>query len=258
MGIKEPWSVSEVEMDMVRMQIRVKLEVDLSKVREDEAVQRYHVHSWEPRKWRHLATMQFETIIEARVPRMEHELTGETHLVATPWAEDRRQWTVAFECFCVQVLQCTQTLRAASDLLGVNWHSLRQVMERAVERGLLRRKEEEQEVLTIGIDEKSFAKGHEYSTVVSDLRGRRVLEVYHDETRKASGRDALSGQKALERALPEVAQRSAVQAVAMDMSAAYEASVRMTLPQAVVVFDKFHVVKMLHDGIEKPRRSEGE
>ncbi|OBQ27705.1 MAG: hypothetical protein AN487_24470, partial [Anabaena sp. CRKS33] len=62
--------------------------------------------------------------------------------------------------------------------------------------------------------------------------------------------------RALEAALPQEAQRRAVQAVAMDMSAAYEASVRMTLPAAVVVFDKFHVVKMLHEAIEKTRRSE--
>ena len=41
------------------------------------------------------------------------------------------------------------------------------------------------------------------------------------------------------------AQRSAVQAVAMDMSAVYEASMQMTLPAAVVVFDKFHEVKIL-------------
>jgi transposase len=130
------------------------------------------------------------------------------------------------------------------------------MMERAVERGMLRREEDEGEVLSLGIDEKSFAKGHEYSTVVSDLKGRRVLEVYHDVTRQASGRDAMSGRRALEAALPREAQRRAVQAVAMDMSAAYEASVRMALPAAVVVFDKFHVVKMLHEAIEKTRRSE--
>jgi len=100
-------------------------------------------------------------------------------------------------------------------------------MERAVERGVLRRQEDKEEVLSLGIDEKSFAKGHEYSTVVSDLMGRRVLEVYHDVTRQASGRDAMSGRRALEAALPQEAQRRAVQAVAMDMSAAYEASVRM-------------------------------
>jgi transposase len=200
--------------------------------------------------------MQFETVIEARVPRMEEKESGSTHLVATPWAEEGRKWTLAFECFCVQVLQATQTLSGACGLLGIGWSTARQMMERAVERGMLRREEDEGEVLSLGIDEKSCAKGHEYSTVVSDLKGRRVLEVYHDVTRQASGRDAMSGRRALEAALPREAQRRAVQAVAMDMSAAYEASVRMALPAAVVVFDKFHVVKMLHEAIEKTRRSE--
>lgn len=252
-GIENPWRVSGVEMEMEGKRIVVRLEVDLEKVREGG---RYHVHSWEERKWRHLATMQFETIIEARVPRMEDKGRGTTHLVATPWAEEGRKWTLAFECFCVQVLQATQTLSGACGLLGIGWSTARQMMERAVERGILRRQEDKEEVLSLGIDEKSFAKGHEYSTVVSDLMGRRVLEIYHDVTRQASGRDAMSGRRALEAALPQEAQRRAVQAVAMDMSAAYEASVRMTLPAAVVVFDKFHVVKMLHEAIEKTRRSE--
>jgi len=40
------------------------------------------------------------------------------------------------------------------------------------------------------------------------------------------------------------------------MSAAYEASMRMTLPAAVVIFDKFHEVRMLHEAIKKTRRGE--
>jgi hypothetical protein len=75
-----------------RKKIVVRSEVDLEKVREGG---RYHVHSWEERKWRYLATMQFETIIEARVPRMEDRGRGTTHLVATPWAEEGRKWTLA-------------------------------------------------------------------------------------------------------------------------------------------------------------------
>ena len=52
--------------------------------------------------------------------------------------------------------------------------------------------------VSLGIDEKSFAKGHKYSRVASDLMGGRVVEVYHDVTRQASGRDAMSGRRALE------------------------------------------------------------
>lgn len=115
-GIENPWRVREVEMEMEGKRIVVRLEVDLEKVREGG---RYHVHSWEERKWRHLATMQFETIIEARVPRMEDKGRGSTHLVATPWAEEGRKWTLAFECFCVQVLQATRECKSVS----VNWKS---------------------------------------------------------------------------------------------------------------------------------------
>jgi transposase len=59
LGVETPWGVREVEMDMEGRRIVVRLEVDLGKVGEGG---RYHVHSWEGRRWRHLATMQFETV----------------------------------------------------------------------------------------------------------------------------------------------------------------------------------------------------
>nr|CBX29952.1 unknown protein [uncultured Desulfobacterium sp.] len=49
----------------------------------------------------------------------------------------------------------------------MNWHHCWGVMERAVERGKERKPHRIPE--RIGVDEKSFAKGHRYETLVYDI-----------------------------------------------------------------------------------------
>ena len=67
-------------------------------------------------------------------------------------------------------------------------------MKRAVERGLLRRNEEE--IPWLGMDEKSFRKGHNYISVLNDLEEGRVIEV-------REGRSSEVAEKLLEEGLSE-------------------------------------------------------
>jgi transposase len=118
-------------------------------------------------------------------------------------------------------------------------------MERAVERGLARRKIDQ--VKTVGLDEKSFGAGQDYVSVLTDLKGARVLEV-------VLGHDTESGCR-LWQSLP-LAQRQKVEAAAMDMSAGFAAATRQEAPQAAIVHDKFHVSSMLNEAVDKVRRRE--
>ena len=57
-------------------------------------------------------------------------------------------------------------------------------MDRAVERGMDRR--EATPIPHVGIDEKSFGKGHDYITVLTDVDGSRVLDVVPERTQAAA------------------------------------------------------------------------
>lgn len=56
-------------------------------------------------------------------------------------------------------------------------------MQRAADRGLLRRTCDKVEY--VGFDEKSFGKGHDYITLLTDLDGHRVLDVAPQRTKAA-------------------------------------------------------------------------
>jgi transposase len=118
-------------------------------------------------------------------------------------------------------------------------------MERAVARGLERRSLEALEA--VGIDEKSFLSGQNYVSVLSDPKGSRVLEV-------TEGRERASAERLFESVALE--QRQKVEAVVMDMSAAFEAAAEAKMPQAEIVHDRFHVSKHLNEAVDKVRRTE--
>ena len=96
----------------------------------------------------------------------------------------------------------------------------------------------------IAIDEISIGKGHRYLTVVLDLETGRIVYVGHGK-----GGDALADfWKRLRRCGAKIA------AVATDMSPAYIDAVTTHLPEAVLVFDRFHVMKLFNDKLSDLRR----
>ncbi len=99
----------------------------------------------------------------------------------------------------------------------------------------------------LGVDEVARAKGHDYVTVVYDLDTGGLLWVGDGKSADSFGifLAALSQETA-----------AGIQAVAMDMGPAYQAAVKAQLPEAIIVFDRFHVMKLYSDMIRNVRRSE--
>lgn len=245
MGLGTEWLVAEVELSLEAKRVEIRLEFTGSAVNCPECGERCGRHDLSPeRTWRHLDTMQFETLLKARVPRCECARCG-VKTAAVPWADKHSRFTLLFEEFAIAVLQGCRGVSAAAALLGLSWDAAHEIMRRSVERGVARR--DVVELKHVGIDEKSFGRGQDYVSLMTDLDGSRVLDV-------VPGRDEAAADKLWE-SLPKT-QRSQVEAVAIDMSRAFENSVRKHAPQADVVHDKFHVAKLLNEAVDKVRRQE--
>jgi transposase len=158
--------------------------------------------------------------------------------VRLPWAEPMSRFTALFERLAIDVLKET-SVTGAMRLLRLTWDEARNIMDRAVERGLLAKENRIPEV--IGIDEKAIAKGHEYFPLVCDLNRKAVEYVAEDRTK-----ESLTGSFAP--LTPE--QREDMEAVAMDMWDPYVHVVRQYVPDAdqKIVFDRFHVMGVMEHG----------
>jgi transposase len=247
LGIEAPWQVERVELKLENGEVHIYLEhaQDVSwSCPECGVPSPLHDHQAE-RCWRHLDTCQYQTILHASPPRTQCAQHG-VKVVKLPWAEAGARFTALFEALAIEWMKASSQL-AVAQLLRLSWDQVHGILERAVERGLERRKQEP--IVHLGVDEKAFRKGHNYLTLVNDLSGSRVLYVAED--RQQSSLDGFWGTLTEE-------QRAGIEAVAMDMWDPYIDSIREHLEEAEkkIVFDKFHIAKHLGEAVDQVRRKE--
>jgi len=247
LGLTTPWSVERVEVDLKGNAVHVWLSrAEGSAVECPECREPRPVYDHRQREWRHLDTCQLHTRLHARVPRVECPTHGVVQ-AAVPWATPGSQFTALFERLAIDWLQ-TAPISAVARRLGLRWDATWGIMHRAVRRGLARR--QALVLRWVGVDEKSFQRRHQFVTVVSDLESPRVLYVADDRRR-----ESLEAFWAL--GLTN-AQRTGIEAIAMDMWEPYVQATLAQIPGAgeKIVFDKFHIAKHLNDGVDRVRRAE--
>ena len=245
LGLESPWGVSNVDLDMTANRVVIRLEIDrTTKWFHPETREPARLHKWTERRWRHLDTCQFETIIEASVPSVKYR-DGKIEEVAVPWADRYQRYTKLMEQAVIMWLQACGNVDKVAATMRLDWQTVNRIMERAVERGLLRR--ENEPISKVGVDEKSFRKGHVYASILNDLDNNRVWDLVEGRTKQNA--------KELFETLSEE-QRAGVEAVAMDMWAAFENAATELMPHADIVHDKFHVSAHLNKAVDEVRKEE--
>ena len=249
LGLPAPWNVARVQLDIEEQTVHLFVEYDAQnavwKCPDCDKVCPIYDHR-EPRQWRHLDSCQFLTYLVASLPRVQCPKHG-VQTVSVFWSEPNSRFTHLFERFALDVLRATKIQSQAARLLRLSAGQMHDLMQRAGARGLSRRNREET-LPHLSLDEKSFQKGHQYITALSDTGRKRVLEVTEGRTLDAT-------KSLLETALTEK-QRAAVRSVSMDRWPAFQSSRQALLPQADTVHDRFHIAASLNEAVDKTRRSE--
>jgi transposase len=194
------------------------------------------------RRFRSLPIGSRPTALVLPIPRVECRACGAVRQVEVPFADPRRSYTRAFERYALE-LSRSMTIRDVAHHLDVGWDLIKDIQKRDLSRRFAKPKLKH--LSHIAIDEIAVASGHRYLTTVLDLDSGAVVFVGDGK-----GADALK--PFWKRLRPSGAK---IEAVAMDMSGAYQAAARANLPKAVIVFDRFHVVKLFNDKLSELRRA---
>ncbi len=250
LGLRTPWFVGAIQLDVERRRVEVSVEhPDGTKFDCPECGRSLACYDHAPeREWRHLDTMQFQTILKARVPRAAGGVSGAygVRQVGVTWAEKGSHFTLLFERLAIDVLLATQTVTGAMAIPGTKWDQTWGIIQRAVARGQTRK--QPQPLPRVGLDEKAFSQGHSYITLLYDL-DRSTVEAISD------GHDTDSGIACLAQLSPEQVQ--SVEAIAMDMSAAYVQAAKQVIPLAAekIVHDRFHLMQLATKAVDQVRRA---
>lgn len=177
----------------------------------------------------------------AAVPRIECRDCGIEPVVPVPFADPRKSYTRSFERLVLDLRQ-SMTVKDIARHLGVSDWLVRDIEKRWLGKHFATPKLKH--LRHLAIDEISVRKGHKYLTIVMDLESGAVVFVGDGK-----GADALKPFW-----IRLKASHARIEAVAIDMSSAYYQAVREHLPEAAVVFDWFHVVKLLNDKLSQLRR----
>ena len=179
--------------------------------------------------------------LEARIPRLACQDCGAVRQAAIGFAETRRTYTKSFERYVLD-LSRHMTIKDVASHLGVSWDVVKQIQKKFLHRRFS--KPRLKHVKQIAIDEISTGKGHRYVTIVMNLESGAVIHVG-----QGKGADALAPFWRRLRA-----SHAKIEAVATDMSPAYIDAVTTYLPNATLVFDRFHVIKLYNDKLSDLRR----
>ena len=140
------------------------------------------------------------------------------------------------------------SIQTVSRHLNIRWETVKNIDKQILTQSLPSLNPATLKDLTlIGVDEVARAKGHDYMTVVYDMVSGQLIWVEHGRTA-----DVLM---AFLNQLPKQT-ANGIKAVAMDMGKAYQKAVRTSLPNADIVFDRFHVMQNFSKVIQRQRRTE--
>ena len=196
------------------------------------------------RRFRHVPFWGISMELQFSPRRVSCPRCGGVHVAAMPWVSGKQRMTRAL---MVTLATWTRILpwKQVAQLFRCAWGTVATAVEEAVAYGLVHRDLEG--LSHIGIDEISRKRGHVYVTNVYDLRSKRL--VWSGEERSKETLEAFFKFLGPEKT-------AALDGICCDMWQPYIDVIKEQAPQAVLVFDKFHIVRHLMEAVEQVRRDE--
>jgi transposase len=193
------------------------------------------------RRFRAVPIGKKPVFIEMAISRVWCRVCDLVRQVKIGFAHWRRQYTSGFERYALELSKFA-TIKDVAGHLGVSWDVIKDIQKRHLNRRF--RLPKLKNLRQIAIDEISIGKDHQYLTIVMDLKSGAVVFVGDGK-----GADALDlFWKRIRMA------RAKIKAVAIDMSIAYISAIQENLPKAAIVFDHFHIIKLLNEKLTELRR----
>lgn len=183
--------------------------------------------------------------LEVEVRRVQCKRCGKVKREKLPWLANNPFYTKRFAYYVGRKCRA-MTVKDVAKELKLDWHAVKALDKEYMQEQL--RRNPVAAPRAIGIDELSLRKGHTYRIVVSDLeRGRPIW--YGGADRSEASMDMFYqwlGPKKIQR----------IELAVMDMWKAFVKSTVKNAPEAVILYDKFHVMRHLGEALDKVRKTE--
>jgi transposase len=249
LGIVDPWYIKSVNFNSEKKKLDI--EVDFKKGAEftdnspGSDLKAYKAYDTIRKTWRHLNFFGHECYLHCRTPRIQTD-KKQTKLITPPWSGIMNGFSLLFEALIMQLVR-QMPVNNVADALKISDDKIWQMLD--IYTYGARIDEDYSEVSTIGIDETSIAKGHQYISLFVNLCKKRTIFV-------ADGKGAQTVTDFAIDLKEHKATAQQITEVSCDMSPAFIKGVTEALLNAKITFDKFHILKIINEGVDEVRRQE--
>ena len=197
------------------------------------------------RTWRHLDCLRTRVLLRCEVRRIDCPTCGVV-TEQVPFARPGSRFTRAFEDTAVWLTRDAPKSVVAR-LMRVDWATVGRMLERVVAEHDGQRADRLDGLRLIGIDEVAYRKGRRYLTCVVDHETGALVWC-------SEGRSGATLARFFIALGPE--RCAAIEAVSVDMGAAWPPVLARFVPGADVCIDPFHVIKLASEALDGVRRAE--
>jgi len=236
LGLQSPWEVTEITFSGDESgQRELHLHIDFVRGSRfpDETGVACPVHDTVAREWQHLNFFEHHCFLHFGVPRIK-TTDGKVVTVNVPWARPDSGFTLMFEAFAMALIEREMPVNRVAEILGVYPQRVWTVFNHWLEKA--RKADDPSAITRLWVDETSSRKGHKNVTLGVDLETTRVIHVCEG---KGKG-------------VPKIQ----ITQLSMDLPPAFIAGAAESFPSAKITVDRFHVVKLLNEAMDKVRRAE--
>ena len=250
--VEKPWFVHDINFDQNagKLEIWIDFERGSSFYYEDKELGiegHFKAYDTTEKTWRHLNFFQYQCYLHAWIPRVDLG-NGKIRQVQAPWEGHAPGFTLLFEALILELVK-VMPVHNVCQVLDVYDNKLWKMIKAYTNKA--RVEEDYSEVTVVGIDETSVRKNHVYVSLFVDIEEKRTIFV-------TEGRDHTVIQAFVSDLVAHGGQPDNIEQVSCDMSPAFIKGVEANLPNASVVFDRFHVSKVINEAVDKVRKSEVE
>lgn len=256
LGLSSPWKVVSTVFDPKAKTLDLVIDFERgARFADPETGGLCPAHDTVQRSWEHLRFFEHRTTIRARVPRIKTP-AGAVKTLEVPWAKPNGGFTLLMEAYLLtlaKVLPVAEVARQTGVSEDRIWHLIRTRVDAAW------KQTDWSSLERLGVDETSTRKGHKYGTVFIEIEG---LETSRGHGAAKAARLLFFTQGKDKQTFVEFAAEldrrgvaaSQIQEIAMDMSKAFIAGAGEHFPEAQLCFDRFHVMKLCGEAVDKVRK----
>ena len=186
---------------------------------------------------------QKRTYLKINVNKVRCQNCGANSWLKLPFTIGKLPLTKSLMYYILQ-LTTMATLLSVALFLGLQWKTVKNI-----DKANLAKRAKQfsfKKLRYISVDEIAIKKGHKYMTIFTDIATGQIIHAVEGRSEEAL--------RPFLKLLAKKARR--LRGIGIDMSAAYASAIKMHLPNVAIIFDRFHVTKLLNDTIDKVRRAE--